>query len=79
MRVACGATNEMARSVLKQNLGISQSEKLDHYDFTPIVDLKKSAEEDVKFLKNHEWSLRKVKVTGWVLDIDTGLLEKVIE
>lgn len=37
-----GATNEMARGALKQNLGGDVGKKVDEYEFYPIQDLEKS-------------------------------------
>lgn len=37
------------------------------------------AKEDVDWFRNHELMLKSVKVTGWILDIDTGEVKKVVE
>ena len=78
----CGmlkATTELAHSVMKENLGRNESKDIDEFEVMPIEDLQKSAEDDVMFLRNHPLALGKVKVTGWILDIDTGLLKRVVD
>ena len=74
-----GATNEMARGALKSHLPESQSAAVDAYEFYPIADLEKSAREDVEYFRNHELMLKSVNVTGWILDIDTGEVKKVVD
>jgi carbonic anhydrase len=73
------ATTELAHSAMKKNLGREMDKYIDEFEVMPIKDLKKSAEEDVMYLRNHPLGLGKVRVTGWILDIDTGLVNKVVD
>jgi carbonic anhydrase len=74
-----GATNKMGRELLKANLGIKESEELDNMDFLPIEDLEKATKDDVEYYRNHKLRLAKVKVSGWIHDVDTGIIKKIVE
>lgn len=74
-----GVTNEIGRHIIKESMGVSQSDFIDNYDFMPISDLEQSAKEEVEFLRNHETYVKKTKITGWIHDTDTGLIKKVVE
>ena len=78
----CGmlaATTELAHQVMKKNLGLADSREVDGFEVMPIADLEQSAREDVEYLRNHPLALGKVRVTGWIHDLDTGLIKKVVE
>jgi carbonic anhydrase len=74
-----GPTNEMAREIIKNNSGIERSEELEDMDFLPFESLEKAVKEDAEWFRNHKLKLGKVKVTGWIHDIDTGVVRKIVE
>lgn len=74
-----GVSSEAVREAFKKNLGVTESKEVDSFDVGPISDLEKSAEEDVKYLREHPLGLKHVHVTGWIHDTDSGLLKKVME
>lgn len=75
-----GVTTEMAHGIIKENLGLEDSNKdLQAFEIIPIADLEESLKEDVAYLKHHPLALEKVRVTGWIHDTDTGLLKKVVQ
>lgn len=59
--------------------GEEVKKELEGMDFLPIRDLKEAVGEDVAFLRGNKLILKEVDVSGWVVDIDTGRLERVEE
>ncbi|KAI9150358.1 Carbonic anhydrase [Paramyrothecium foliicola] len=61
------------RAKIRQDLG----EDADHLAFLPFADLKQSVVNDVEILKKSPLVLD-VPITGYVYDVDTGRLEKIV-
>ncbi|RAO70458.1 uncharacterized protein BHQ10_006470 [Talaromyces amestolkiae] len=75
-----GVTTEMAHGIIKKNLGLANStEDLDNFEVFPIADLEESLKEDVAYLRHHPLAMKKVRVTGWIHDTDTGVLKQVVQ
>jgi carbonic anhydrase len=74
-----GVPTEVVHSVMKKNMGLNESADVDSFDIIPISNLEESAKEDVEFLRNHPLALKKVRITGWIFDTDTGLINKIVD
>ena len=73
-----GVNADVARQVIKQNLGITESKDVDAFEVFPITDLDKSTAEDVEFYRNHPLMMPKIRVTGWIYDTDSGSLMQIV-
>jgi carbonic anhydrase len=69
-------SNEDGRAALQGNGG----EVEDGFDFQPFDDLQDALRRDVEFLKGHEGLARDVPVpvSGWVYDVATGRVERIV-
>lgn len=81
-----GATNEMGREVVGKSLAEGSEgnmeeiqRELEGIDFMPIKDLEGAVREDVAWLRGNRLVRSDVVVSGWVVDIDTGRVERVGE
>ncbi|MCJ1313042.1 hypothetical protein MMC25_006718 [Agyrium rufum] len=63
---------------VKANLGDDGVQELKGMDFRPFQDPKQAAIEDVEFLKKSKAIPQDVTLSGWVYDVETGLIEKVV-
>jgi carbonic anhydrase len=50
----------------------------DHIAFLSIAKLEDSVTEDVKFLKNSPLLLKDIPISGWLYDVKTGKLNKIV-
>lgn len=66
--------NDVARGLVKQNLGADAS----GIDFLTFPKLEEAVEDDVKFLRGSEFVPKEVKVSGWVYEVETGKVRKVV-
>jgi hypothetical protein len=48
-------------------------------DFMQFESLEKAAMEDMEWCGGYKLKLGKVEVTGWIHDIDTRVLRKIVE
>ncbi|CAA7259954.1 unnamed protein product [Cyclocybe aegerita] len=51
---------------------------VDAIDFLPFSQLEESVKEDVKFLKENPLLLEGTNLTGWVYDVTTGKVQRVV-
>ncbi|EGV60943.1 carbonic anhydrase [Yamadazyma tenuis] len=72
----CGMLTFTDESLRKQ-LVSEADENVDHFAFLPFNDLEKSVVDDVKFFKKNSLVLD-VPVSGYVYDVKTGAINKVI-
>ncbi|KAJ6604221.1 carbonic anhydrase [Mycena vulgaris] len=73
-------TDEMRALVKRANPGREDvSRTVDHIDFHHISDIEESVKDDVDFLVSNPLVKKLTKITGWVYDVDTGKISKVVE
>ncbi|KAJ7071450.1 carbonic anhydrase [Mycena amicta] len=75
---ACGMVtfrgSELKKIVKQSNPCAHQVDAIDFLEFT---DLEQSVKDDVQFLNDSPLILKETKITGWILDIDTGKATQV--
>ena len=72
-------TNEAAHTLVEENLGSSVKPALDALkDFQPFPDLEDAVRSDVKWLKEHELVLLDIPVSGWVYEVETGKVRRIV-
>jgi len=69
--------NDVLRGKLKESHP-EQSAEIDKIDFLAFPHLEQSVHDDVKFLKDHALVLDESVITGWVYDVKTGKVQKVV-
>jgi carbonic anhydrase len=72
--------NEAAEGIVKKNLGEEAVQELSAFnsDFLPFPELDKAVEDDVAFLKKSKLIPENVKISGWVYEVETGKVRKVV-
>jgi len=70
--------NEDAHAVVEKNLGAAGKQELAGLDFQPFPDLEKGVEDDVNFLKESKAIPDSVTISGWVYEVETGKVRKVV-
>ncbi|KAI0080026.1 carbonic anhydrase [Panus rudis PR-1116 ss-1] len=51
---------------------------VDQIDFLEFSELEQSVKEDVEYLRNNPLVLKETVVTGWVYDVETGKIRKIV-
>ena len=69
-----GLTNEQLRDRVATESGADTS----HIDFLPFHDSRESVREDVELIRASPHLDPAIAVTGWMYDVDTGLLDRVV-
>ena len=69
-----GASNEEIARVVGQKVPMAG---VGEVDFMPFADLERAVREDVVFLREHALVADRVRVTGWVHEVETGRLRLV--
>ena len=70
--------NEDAHVVVEKNLGAEAKNELADLDFQPFPDLEQAVKDDVKLLKESKAIPGSVVISGWVYEVETGRVRKVI-
>jgi carbonic anhydrase len=72
--------NEDGVAVVKKNLGEEVVPELGAFksDFITFPDLEGAVKEDVDFLKGSKLIPEKIKVSGWVYEVETGKVRSVV-
>lgn len=70
--------NDDAYAVVEKNLGAEAKEELAGLDFQPFSDLEQAVEDDVKYLKESKAIPESAVVSGWVYEVETGKVRKVV-
>ena len=72
--------NEDGVAVVKKNLGEEVVQELGAFksDFITFPDLEGAVKEDVDFLKGSKLIPEKIKVSGWVYEVETGKVRSVV-
>ncbi|KAJ7814098.1 carbonic anhydrase [Mycena olivaceomarginata] len=73
-------TDQVRALVKKANAGRDDiAETVDGIDFLHITGIEESVRSDVKFLAENPLVLRGTKISGWIYDVETGKISKVVE
>jgi carbonic anhydrase len=67
-------TNEDAKAAVQGNGGKVDSA----FDFQPFPELEAAVKRDVEFLTDHESFPKDVAVSGWVYDVTTGKVARIV-
>jgi carbonic anhydrase len=67
-------SNDDAKAALRGNGGRVE----DDFDFRPFTDLEGALKRDVEFLRGHEGLAKDVPVSGWVYDVGSGRVGRVV-
>ena len=72
--------NEDATGIVKKNLGEEAVKELGNFnsDFLPFPELEGAVESDVKYLRKSKLIPDKVKISGWIYEVETGKVKHVI-
>ena len=70
--------NEDAHAVVEKNLGAAAKQELSGLDFQPFPDLEKGVEDDIQYLKASDAIPDSVNISGWVYEVETGKVRKVV-
>jgi carbonic anhydrase len=70
--------NEDALAIVEKNLGVQARANLEGFDFHTITNLEEAVKSDVKWLKDCSYVPRDVLVSGWIYDVATGKVKKVV-
>ena len=70
--------NEDARKVVEGKLGKEAGEEVAGLDFLPFGDLEEGVKDDVEFLRESRLVGEGVVVSGWVYEVETGRVRKVV-
>ena len=57
----------------------SAAVEVDKIDFHPFGHLENSVKDDVEFLKGHPLVLKESIITGWIYEVETGKVRKLID
>lgn len=66
------------RNLVKARVGASSHAALDAIAFLEFPDVAESTKQDVEFLKKHDLILKDTPVTGWIYEVETGRVVKVV-
>ncbi|KAJ7823555.1 carbonic anhydrase [Mycena olivaceomarginata] len=73
-------TDQVRALVKKANAGRDDiAETVDGIDFLHITGSRSQSGADVKFLAENPLVLRGTKISGWIYDVETGKISKVVE
>lgn len=72
--------NQDIYRLINQNLGQGATGELEaqSFDFSPFPDLEEAVREDVAFLRGSQLVRRGGEVSGWVYEVETGRVRKVV-
>ena len=72
--------NEDATGIVKKNLGEEAVGELAAFkgDFLAFPELEGAVKQDVEFLKGSKLIPEKVKISGWVYEVETGKVKSVV-
>ena len=72
--------NEDAAGIVGKNLGEEAVKELGAFkgDFLPFPDLEGAVKSDVEFLRGSKLIPDKVRISGWVYEVETGKVRSVV-
>ncbi|KAI1437986.1 beta carbonic anhydrase clade D [Xylaria sp. CBS 124048] len=71
-------TNNEAHALVKQNLGPAAAAELGTLDFLAFSELDSAVKSDVEFLKSSATVPEDVVISGWVYEVETGKVRRVV-
>jgi carbonic anhydrase len=71
-------SNADAHAVVAQKLGPTAAAEIATLDFQPFSDLEQAVKEDVEFLKKQAAVPKEVAISGWVYEVETGKVRRVV-
>ncbi|KAI1821241.1 beta carbonic anhydrase clade D [Xylaria intraflava] len=71
-------TNDVAHGLVKQNLGAVAADELATLDFLAFPELDSAVKSDVEFLKQSATVPESVPISGWVYEVETGKVRRVV-
>jgi carbonic anhydrase len=71
-------TEDSVKKQLAPEFGLSAQATLKSLSFLPISDIDQSVVEDVEFLKHHPLIHQETVISGWVYQIEDGLIRQVV-
>ncbi|KAI0004400.1 carbonate dehydratase [Xylariaceae sp. FL0662B] len=71
-------TNEDAHGLVEKNLGPSASAEVANLNFLPFSNLENAVREDVEFLKRSPTVPDSITISGWVYEVETGKVRRVV-
>ncbi|KAL1608172.1 hypothetical protein SLS60_003111 [Paraconiothyrium brasiliense] len=69
--------NDTARGLVKKNKGDEAAKEVEDLDFLAFPELEEKVQDDVQWLKSKAVE-EGVKVTGWIYEVETGRVRKVV-
>jgi carbonic anhydrase len=70
--------NEDAHGLVEKNLGVQAANEIKGLDFLPFAELDQAVKDDVSYLKALKVVPRDVEISGWVYEVETGRVRKVV-
>ena len=72
--------NEDAAGIVRKNLGEEAAGQLAAFkgDVLPFPDLEGAVKDDVEFLKGSKLIPDKIKISGWIYEVETGKVTSVV-
>jgi len=72
--------NEDAAGIVRKNLGEEATAELAAFkgDFLSFPELDEAVKDDVEFLKGSKLIPEKIKISGWVYEVETGKVRSVV-
>jgi len=72
--------NSDAEGIVKKNLGEEAVAELKAFgdDFLPFPILEDAVKDDVEFLKGSKLIPEKIKISGWIYEVETGKVKSVV-
>ncbi|KAI2470191.1 carbonate dehydratase [Annulohypoxylon bovei var. microspora] len=71
-------SNEDAHDLVKKNLGPGAAAEIATLNFLPFSNLEDAAREDVEYLRNSSTVPDDVIISGWIYEVETGKVRKVV-
>ncbi|PSK46464.1 MAP kinase kinase PBS2 [Elsinoe australis] len=70
--------DEDIKSLIAQRQGEKAGKDVEGTKFLPFGDLEAAVKEDVAFLKTNEALKERQKISGWIWEVETGALKRVV-
>jgi carbonic anhydrase len=71
-------TDEVAHGVVKKNLGDEAAKEIEALKFLPFPELEGAVKDDIAFLKGSKAVPDSITITGWLYEVETGKVKKVV-
>lgn len=71
-------SNADAAAVVRGNVGEEKAREVEGTDFLPFKDLNEAVKKDVQWLRGRGALRSEGGISGWVYDVETGRVSKVV-